>query len=74
MSASLTLWTILFLTIVVLPFLGWYAYRYLNWRGLVRYREPEGNVYFDMLEGNPYTQSYAPSPEYLERFEGEACS
>lgn len=59
MSASLAFWIILFLVIVVLPIAGWLTYRCLNWRGLVRYREPEGNQLFDCLGANPYRGRYS---------------
>ena len=59
MSASLIIWSVLFVALVILPLVVWLSYRCLNWRGLVRYREPEGNQFFDTLGANPFKGRYS---------------
>lgn len=57
MEASLTFWIVSAIAIVgplVLFEVGLVLRRVLNWRGLIRYQEPEGNQFFDCLAANPW--------------------
>tara|TARA_Y100001947_G_scaffold155109_1_gene160568 strand:- start:153 stop:335 length:183 start_codon:yes stop_codon:yes gene_type:complete len=57
MEASLTFWIVSAIAIVgplVLFEVGLVLRRVLNWRGLIRYQEPQGNRFAEASLANPW--------------------